>query len=99
MSCFQISTGKKFAGKIRHKSKQYVKVQVSTIYPNVRSNTCSKELSSNIKIVFFVARETLCDSAVADKAFNFHVVNGRGDNLIRLHGWSIPYAQPHKKQL
>ena len=37
---------------------------------------CSKEHSSNMKIVFFVAQETLCDSAVADKAFNFHVVDG-----------------------
>ena len=57
------------------------------MYPNVRSNTCSKEHSSNIKIVFFVAQEALCDSAVADKAFNFHVVNGwdgQSDTAARL---------------
>ena len=35
-----------------------------------------EEYSSNIKSVFFVEQEPLCDSAVRDSLFNINVVNG-----------------------
>ena len=62
-----------------------MKVQVSSMQLNNRLNRVKvlknkveyiEEYNANIKSVFFVEQETLCDSAVMDSFFNIHVVNG-----------------------
>ena len=56
------------------------------------------EYSGKIKNVFFVERETLCDSAVTDYAFDIYAVNGwegQPDAVVRLENtlYMAPYLQ------
>ena len=50
------------------------------------------EYGRKIKNMFFIERETLCDSAVTDQAFDIHglILTAESDNLMRLCGWRIP---------